>query len=458
MKTNKTKDHPSEYDQLMEGLADSVAKGLDLKNWHTGESLWGQIDNSELSPVQAAVDLDVATQGPAAVKDRIKADVVAHLVATGRCEVRGEGPAAELRLLPPQDTGHPTNGEPAARGPVAGPGKGWQLLPAPILVKIADLKPHPKQHLVPAMPPEQRKRFFDDVAQQGVSVPIVITKDNVIVDGHTRKEAAVANGQETIPAIVVDLDEAQQEVHMLQAALRRRHLTADQLAMLEVKLRERDGAGMRQEQARKAGRAGGRGRPKTPDSSLHTVCSELSGSRAGDEVGTGGATPAQPPPAVPKRKQRAARKINKASPETGDRVASGELSIDGAKRELRGKGLLPPPKSPKFSPAAEAARAADPLAAASPGGVPPAHGLPIDSGAALADALVGALGVDGALARLREAVRLVEARRDRPAALGAAGANGAPDGEAAGPRTPAEAVGGEAVTRPEGAGVVAPVG
>jgi hypothetical protein len=132
------------------------------------------------------------------------------------------------------------------------------------------------------------------------------------------------------------------------------------------------------------------------------------------------------------------------------------LTLHDAQRELRAKGQLPPAKSPKFSPAAGAACAADPLPAASPGGVPPAHGLPIDSGAALADALVAALGVEEALGRLREAVRLVEARRDRPADLGAAGTNGAPDGEAAPPPTPAEAVGGEDVTPTEGAGVVAP--
>ena len=71
----------------------------------------------------------------------------------------------------------------------------------------------------------------------GVREAIQITADGIIIDGRSRWQAARESGLPTIPAIMVVWDETQQQIHMLEAALRRRHLSDDQLVMAEEKLR-----------------------------------------------------------------------------------------------------------------------------------------------------------------------------------------------------------------------------
>jgi hypothetical protein len=137
-------------------------------------------------------------------------------------------------------------------------------------------------------------------------------------------------------------------------------------------------------------------------------------------------------------------------------VQAGEVSLAEATRELRAQGKLPPAKPPKLGGAAkrpaaetgdaqapvpndELARGAAQVAAAKPGDAaeatapPPAGqaandrpgaGMPVESGAALADALVAAMGIGRALALLREAVAAVEARLGQPNAGAGTGEDG----------------------------------
>jgi hypothetical protein len=61
--------------------------------------------------------------------------------------------------------------------------------------------------------PKSRTRdvrpLIRSIERVGLLVPILITKDNDVVDGHRRAQAAARMGWEAIPAIVVDGDQAE---------------------------------------------------------------------------------------------------------------------------------------------------------------------------------------------------------------------------------------------------------
>ncbi len=107
-------------------------------------------------------------------------------------------------------------------------------------------------------------------------------------------------------------------------------------------------------------------------------------------------------------------------------MLAGELSLHEATRELREEGKLPPAKAPEFD---RGAGAENPPGPTPPGLAGAAVGLPTESGAALAEALVAAVGADRALELLREAVAAVEAARGRHETNRATAANAGPGGE-----------------------------
>jgi hypothetical protein len=264
------------------------------------------------------------------------------------------------------------------------------------------------------MPKDQWERFLAHIQQHGVRDPILITKESVIVDGLSRHHAARESGHETIPAVVVDWDEAHQEVHMLEAALRRRHLSDSQRAMAEAKLRQLAAPQMREERARKAGQSGGRGRGKKSDSSTSSVCSKVS--TGGADVASNAEITPRTNTSISVRKRRDADAIAKKSPEMADRVLAGDLSMNDAKRQLREQGKLPPAKPPRPDKKTEETATGEtpPSTPASmPSQQPPTTRLPIEPGAVLAQALVREIGVEKALQLLREAIATVEEQRDR---------------------------------------------
>src|SRR4051812_2723353 len=131
------------------------------------------------------------------------------------------------------------------------------------------------------MPPDQWEAFLNDVQENGVKDPIVVPKGGYILNGRHRWLASMETGQETISARVVDWTPAEQVAYIYWSALLHRHLSDDQRAMVAVLAQEIMSKTAREERARKAGQAGGRGRAKGRDSSEDTASSKLSGEGGG---------------------------------------------------------------------------------------------------------------------------------------------------------------------------------
>ncbi|HEX5273153.1 MAG TPA: ParB N-terminal domain-containing protein, partial [Gemmataceae bacterium] len=377
----------AEYDQLVQDVAASFRTGSTPGPWRVLQDLRYGIDDplKERARALAGRAGEEDYQKERAFLETLTADALKFLTAGGHCESRTKGGQEQYRVtraLPaaraagrraanegPPDTSSesseppqagpdvPTAREAAPAPPPAAPGAPAGTTSSQVITRISvkDLEPHPRARLIPRMSQKQWKPFLAHVREHGVREPILVTPGGVVIDGRSRAEAAREGGYLTVPAVVVDWGEARQETHMLESALRRRHLTDDQLAMVEERLRKCQEPGMRRARARKAGRAGGRGRPKKNDSSGGAVSPELSPPAAGGE-GVADPPPApEKPGAVPERKRRAARAVDKASPEMGDRVQAGEVSLIEAVRALREQGKLPAAKAPKFGGAGGAA-------------------------------------------------------------------------------------------------------
>jgi ParB-like chromosome segregation protein Spo0J len=98
------------------------------------------------------------------------------------------------------------------------------------------LKPHPEAELIPQMTPDEYDALVEDVERRGITDPLVVTEDDIVLDGRHRLMAARAIGLETVPVRVFKGDESAQRDFMLRAALLRRHLTIAQRKDLAAKL------------------------------------------------------------------------------------------------------------------------------------------------------------------------------------------------------------------------------
>jgi N6-adenosine-specific RNA methylase IME4 len=98
----------------------------------------------------------------------------------------------------------------------------------------AELHPHPRGELVPAMAADHYPALRADVARRGVLCPLEITAAGVVLDGRARLQAARELGLTRLPVLIVaPPDEVE---HMILAALNRRQLTASQRAALAIEL------------------------------------------------------------------------------------------------------------------------------------------------------------------------------------------------------------------------------
>ena len=75
------------------------------------------------------------------------------------------------------------------------------MKPKIIEAKIADLKPYPNN---PRINDEAVPTIVDSINEFGFVGAIIINRENVIINGHTRVKAMKELGRETIPAIVVE--------------------------------------------------------------------------------------------------------------------------------------------------------------------------------------------------------------------------------------------------------------
>jgi hypothetical protein len=186
------------------------------------------------------------------------------------------------------------------------------------LAPVAGLRLHEEAGKIPGMRDEEWGPFLADVQTAGVKDPITVQRGGVVLDGRNRLRAARESGQTTIPAIEVDWSPAGQLEHIYRSALLRRHLSDDQRAVLAARFHEELRSQSKAERARKAGKAGGRGRSKAANSSEDKASPGLSGE----------ATPPQNKPRsralaaavhnLPERKVRDADEVQRKDPELAD--------------------------------------------------------------------------------------------------------------------------------------------
>lgn len=89
---------------------------------------------------------------------------------------------------------------------------------------VDELSPLPTIEVMPrwAQDDPQWHAFVADIERNGIRHPIQITEDGLVVDGWTRRQAAVAAGLENVPVEVVDKGEIYESV---MREIRRRHMT-----------------------------------------------------------------------------------------------------------------------------------------------------------------------------------------------------------------------------------------
>jgi len=80
-------------------------------------------------------------------------------------------------------------------------------------VKVAKLKPYKKN--AKKHPKKQVQQVADSIKEFGFNQPIVVDKNNVIIVGHGRFEAAKLLGLEEVPVLQADLTEEQANAYRL---------------------------------------------------------------------------------------------------------------------------------------------------------------------------------------------------------------------------------------------------
>jgi N6-adenosine-specific RNA methylase IME4/ParB-like chromosome segregation protein Spo0J len=98
----------------------------------------------------------------------------------------------------------------------------------------AELKPHPEADLVPPMSERDYAALRASIEQRGLQTPIEIDPSGTVLDGHQRLRAALELGLAEVPVRLVEPED--QVEYLVEAAIRRRQLSASQLAALAVEL------------------------------------------------------------------------------------------------------------------------------------------------------------------------------------------------------------------------------
>ncbi|MDF2672428.1 MAG: modification methylase [Clostridiales bacterium] len=81
------------------------------------------------------------------------------------------------------------------------------------LIKIKDLKPHPKNPRV--HPKSALNKLIKSINEFGFTNPILVSKDGFILAGHARCKAAEQAGIEEVPAIFLDLEGVKADAYLI---------------------------------------------------------------------------------------------------------------------------------------------------------------------------------------------------------------------------------------------------
>jgi N6-adenosine-specific RNA methylase IME4 len=159
------------------------------------------------------------------------------------------------------------------------------------------------------MRPDEWAEFYRDIAFRGIKVPLEVLGDGTVLDGRHRLRAAVELGLPTVPVMDAALGSDTPEVHMLKAAVLRRHLTDGQRAAMSVLW----AAEHKQKPGPQPGDVGGRA-PKT-----HTREHALGLFH------------------VTQHQHKKAAALHRNAPEVFEKVHRGETDLRMASREARAK-------------------------------------------------------------------------------------------------------------------------
>lgn len=211
---------------------------------------------------------------------------------------------------------------------------------APGEIDTGQLRPHPEASRVPMMTGPAWDDFMADIKERGVRVPLEVEPGtHTVLDGRCRLLAAKRNGIATVPVIEANLQGDDPVLYMLRAASLRRHLTDDQRAMLANEERKYLAGKNQQERAAKAGKSGGRSRPKKRDSLETDAFSKLSPMSeawaADQERKERGRAQAARQHNVSERKVRQAQQVEEAAPALAEKVRAGEVTLAQAAREVQ---------------------------------------------------------------------------------------------------------------------------
>ena len=176
---------------------------------------------------------------------------------------------------------------------------------------------HPAADLFPMMSNEELKELADDIAANGLRIPLVYA-GNVLIDGRNRLRACDIAGVQPISQELHGYSEAQILDYIVSANIRRRHLDAGQKAMVATALEP-----MYAEAAKERMLAGKKDPTENlPEGSRHE---NESREKAAKAVGVSG------------KSVSTAKALKRDTPDLAAKVAAGEMTLNAADKERKAR-------------------------------------------------------------------------------------------------------------------------
>ena len=184
-------------------------------------------------------------------------------------------------------------------------------------------EPHPVAAIFPAMPEPELSVLAEDIAARGLLQPIVLDREGRLLDGRNRLAACRRAGYQPRFATYVGDDPLG---YCVSVNIKRRHLSASQLACVAVELEPLYAEQARQRQRRSGGDRRSGHQPVPPPVAEPTELGEAIG-HAAAAIGVGHST------------ARAAKRIKTHAPEKYKQIQTGAKTVKAAERELKREAL-----------------------------------------------------------------------------------------------------------------------
>lgn len=186
---------------------------------------------------------------------------------------------------------------------------------------------HPAADLLPKMTDEEYQSLKEDIRSKGLRQPIVVDSQGRILDGRHRQRACDELG---ITPTFQPYRGKDPIGFVLSLNLRRRHLSASQLAAVAAQAEEMYAAQAR-ERMSKAGRSAAPGRPAEKGCATgHTLSGVGSRALAEAAEAVGAST----------RSAARAKRVMENDPKTFEQVKAGEITVKAAERQVAREAIL----------------------------------------------------------------------------------------------------------------------